>query len=367
MATLRVITTDGTFSVSVAPSESVLEAARRVNLSAHAFIFLDGADHPVSMSYQPKEDETVNAYGLRNATMRVLDPRYAVVQPTSGNFAVDVITETTDRSGRILLQLTTADALAVAKASFFQVMNQYLGSNPKQEVQIALSAGGDSRVVAECAAAWREAQGTTFSAVITALGFENGPQHIEHATRIAESFQLPYEVFDEQTAASLLGYSADLRTMGESYRMEFPDDDVEIIGTHWLELVNREAAARRGRQAIIFGYNQEDVIADHLYNVLLARTLPHYPVRTVRDITYLAPLAFVPKRLLDSLDIENSLRNYRQRVESRSYTRGAIYHLAYHLTERFPLLASAFAGAGLIDGEGSPIERWLAVYRTALA
>lgn len=113
--------------------------------------------------------------------------------------------------------------------------------------------------------------------------------------------------------------------------------------------LNRLTAKAANRKAIIYGFNQEDVIAERLFQALVGSILPPYPVRHVDGLDLIAPFCKVPKKLIDALDIENSMRNYATRRPSVSYLRSSLYFLAYTLIEQFPALAAAF-----VDGMEAP-------------
>ena len=133
--------------------------------------------------------------------------------------------------------------------------------------------------------------------------------------------------------------------------------------TYWVQEVNRRIAVNRGRKCIAFGFNYEDVLADKLYQTLLGLSLSNYPVREDRELAYLAPLYRVHKKLLDCMDIGNSLRNYGIRPRAVGHTRSALYFAAYLLAEHLPHLASHIVGGGPLPRSGRSVEEWLNTFR----
>ncbi|HEY3262103.1 MAG TPA: hypothetical protein VGJ95_17885, partial [Pseudonocardiaceae bacterium] len=93
--------------------------------------------------------------------------------------------------------------------------------------------------------------------MITANGIEDETEHLRSASAIADRFGIPYSSYNAAQSAELLGFTTDLATAFERYRAEFPEDEAEVVGTYWVQEVNRLAAAAANRTAIIYGFNQE--------------------------------------------------------------------------------------------------------------
>jgi hypothetical protein len=117
--------------------------------------------------------------------------------------------------------------------------------------------------------------------VIVAVGFEEEHEHISNAIRIANQFKLPYSAFGVKAAAEMLGYRTDLKTISDAYKSEFPDDEPEVMLTYWVQNLNFHVARQSGRRGIILGYNQEDVVADRLYQLMTAKPLGNFPIRGI--------------------------------------------------------------------------------------
>ncbi|MGH7241685.1 MAG: hypothetical protein ACREGB_05300, partial [Candidatus Saccharimonadales bacterium] len=222
------------------------------------------------------------------------------------------------------------------------------------------SAGGDSRVVGGCLNRYQmDDPSARFHCVITALGFEDEREHITNAVKIAERFDLPYTVFSSAAAAELLHYQTDLNSVARSYKQSFPSDEPEVLGTYWVQQINVHVAHEAGRRGIVFGYNQEDTIADRLYQLLSGKLLPTFPIRSLTDYDIIAPLCQIPKKMIDAMDLGNSLRNYAIRVPSVSYLRSSLYFIAYMICEKFPAVADVLSGSPLEGDDPDAILHWL--------
>ena len=226
---------------------------------------------------------------------------------------------------------------------------------------MALSSGGDGRILAESIARYTADTGRGFRCVITPNGAEDERDHVDNAVHIAETFGLDYEALDASGAARLIRLYADLTALTAEYREMFPLDEVEVLGTYFVQEVNFTLARQSGRRAIAFGFNQEDVIADLLYQAVGGHLLSAFPRRT-GEMTILAPLQSVPKKMLDSMDVENSLRNYRGRVSSVSQLRSALYFVAHSVGERFPAVADLMSTPTRQVADDHAIDRWLATH-----
>lgn len=363
MATLHFITVGREFQVSCQPQETLLEVLRRNDIPPHGILLLDKNRNFVSITYRVREKDEVWAYSLRNTDFSYLMPTYTLYEAT--NPAAEIIEREGTLSQRRITQLSRPDALDRIYASVQDVISSYCNKQDvSAPIQIALSPGGDGRVLAECISRFsNEHADINFHCVITAVGFEDEYEHLSHGIKLAERFELPYTALGVKEAAQLLGYSKDLREISELYKSEFRYDEPEILLTYWVQEVNFAIARATGRRAIVMGYNQEDVIAERLYAMLAGCDSEPFPIRRLGDFDILAPLARIPKRLLDAMDIENSIRNYRLRITPVGYLRSALYFLAYQISEKLPALAEIFSGDVLAVGEDEAVFKWLKLYQ----
>lgn len=359
MGKIRARTTAFDFDLETRDGETILEALRRTGLPAQGFLLHDENGGFASLSHVLAAGQTVDAYSLRNPDFSVLDPSIQVAardKPAAEIFAAAGTEQTPT-----LVQFTRAEGIEYIYAAFSKVFDDYYAANPNVgEIQIALSGGGDGRIVGECAGRYlREHPTAAFHAVITANGFEDETEHIGSATAIAERFGLAYSLFNEADSAKKLGFIDGFDSALERYHDEFPGDEAEILATYWVQELNVAVARETGRRAVVFGFNMEDVIAERLYQALTGHLLDPYPVRTAKGIDLVAPLYKIPKKLIDALDVANSMRNYERRQASVSYLRSAMYFLAYHVVERFPALAAAFADPTIVASASEEPPPWL--------
>ena len=301
----------------------------------------------MSLTHRPGVAERLTAHSLRNPDFTHLSPTFDL-HPSAQPVA-EIISSAVDR--RCTVQFDRAGGFDYVYASFASILDQYLGALAEPTaLQVALSGGGDGRILGECIGRYMMEHPTVaFHAVITANGVEDETEHLRSATAVAARFGIPYTSYTEAQSAELLGFATDLGSAFERYRREFPDDEAEVVGTYWVQEVNRLAAGAADRTTIVYGFNQEDVIAERLFQALVGSILPPYPVRHIQGLDLIAPLCKVPKKLIDALDVDNSQRNYAARRPSVSYLRSSLYFLAYAVIEQFPALAAAF-----VDGLEAP-------------
>jgi hypothetical protein len=345
--TILVRTTACDFEVPLREGEFLLEGLRRANLPLMGFLYTDEAGQFVSLARRVGAGERLVAHSLRNPDFTHLSPTfdlYPSAQPVA-----EIISSDADR--RCVVQFDRTTGFEYVYTSFVSILDSYLGTlTEPTTLQVALSGGGDGRVLGECIGRYTSEHPTVqFHAVITANGVEGETEHLTSACAIATRFGIPFSSYTEAQSAELLGFTTDLGSAFQRYRREFPDDEAEVVGTYWVQEVNRLTAAAAGRTAILYGFNQEDVIAERLFQALVGSTLPPYPVRHIQGVDLIAPLCKVPKKLIDALDVSNSQRNYAARQPSVSYLRSSLYFLAYTVIEQFPALAAAF-----IDGLEAP-------------
>lgn len=342
MTSIRLVATDAEYDIPATAGDPILLALRAQGLPANAFIIF-GEDGRLLSVADPLPADGAVALALRNPDFAVLAPTIDVHRREGA--VAERFSVVGEHARPALIQYTHDEALEFAYASVAPVLDAVYEKT--DDPQVALSSGGDGRALAELLRRWLDDHGQeTMRAVITSTGFENPTDHITNAVRIADRFGLDAVVVDEEGAASLLGYRRTLSEIASDFSLRFPYDELEVLGTFWVQEVNLAVAAAEGRNTVLFGYNAEDVIADRLYQLIGESPLPPYPIRYIhdRDVTLVAPLHRVPKRMIDALDVENSRRNYANRVPSGSYLRSALYFAAYMILERFPPLADALTG-----------------------
>jgi hypothetical protein len=359
MGIINARTTAFDFELVTRDGETILEALRRSALPAQGFLLHDEDGRFLSLAQVLTADQRVNAFSLRNPDFAVLNPSVQVAgrdDAVAEIFAADGTEQTPT-----LVQFTRAEGIDYIHAAVRKVLDDYRQAHPDGgEIQIALSGGGDGRIVGECVGRYlSEHPDAAFHAVITANGFEDETDHIDSAVRIAQRFGLPYTVFNEDDSAKALGFTDGFACALERYRAEFPEDEAEILATYWVQELNFAVARDASRTGIVFGFNMEDIIAERLYQALTGQQLPPYPVRPAKGVDLIAPLYRIPKKLIDALDVTNSLRNYERRQASVSYLRSAMYFLAYHVVERYPALAAAFAEPTIVASASEEPPPWL--------
>lgn len=358
MPQINLVTTGTTYKLDCIAGETVMDALRRLNVPIQGTLVTDAHRKFVSLTSPLSVDDQIWAYSLRNADFGCVLPMYTVVPCDSP--VAELIRPLQDPKHLGVVQYSRVDAMAYIQDSVDKALDEYYAQNPGATLQVALSPGGDGRVLAECVRTyWNSHPEAKFHCVIVAVGFEEEQEHISNAIKIANQFDLPYSSFGVAAAAARLGYTADLKQISDAYKKSFPTDEPEVMLTYWVQNLNFSVAREAGRRGIILGYNQEDVIADRLYQVMTAKPLGNFPIRNVGEFDVLAPLCQIPKKMLDAMDFANSMRNYNIRAPSISYLRSSLYLLAYHIAEQFPALADVISGTPLKPEDPDMILRWL--------
>lgn len=359
MSKIKFKTTAYDFDLFVNEGECIAETLRRANIPIQCCIIVNEDGDFVSVSHKPQSTDKLIAYSLRNHDFDCLSPEYTMVRRPAP--AVELIRPINNAKHLGLFQFSREEAFEFISKSVETVLETYMGVREyKAPFQVALSPGGDGRVLIECLGRFRAKHPSEdFHCVIVAVGFEDEREHIENAEELARRFDFSYSSFGVRAAADLLGYTSDLQQLSVRFRDEYPHDEAEVMLTFWVQELNRKIAKSSGRSAVLFGFNQEDVIAEKLYQAMSGAALPSLPIRRVDEFDIIAPLAYVPKKMLDAMDLTNSLRNYRMRTPSVSYLRSSLYFLAYHMVEAFPAVADMMVSSRLQPDDPNLILNWL--------
>ncbi len=357
---IKVVTTEKSFNLQAAEDETLLELFRRNNIPIQSCLVLDKNNKMVSLSSKVKDNEDIICHSLRNPDFNCIKPEYGFI-PVSDPIT-ELIRPSQSPESLILKQFNRQEALEYIFESFCAVVKTYISSIPKKHpiIQVALSSGGDGRVVAECLNLYQKRFGDCeFKCVIMSIAFEDEEEHISNGIKIAEKFNLNYETYSSDEVSKKLNYAENINIISENYKIDFPQDEPEVLGTYWVQELNIILANENDIDSIIFGFNQEDVIADRIYQMMTCKLLPSFPIRKLGDITLLAPLSQIPKKMIDSMDVNNSIRNYSIRLPSVSYLRSSLYFIAYHICEQYPAIADILSGSKLDGEHQDQIFDWL--------
>ena len=359
MPDIELITTGRSYALHADVGVSLLDVFRRNNIPIQGTLTLDASGEFMSLTHVVGQDDRLRAFALRNVDFRCVLPHYTVVPVDSP--VAEIVRPLHGPHNLGLIQFSRASAMDYIYSSVRSALDHYRQARTsKQPLQLALSPGGDGRVLVECVRRyWDEYPDEQFHAVIVAVGFENEEEHLSAGIELANRFRIPYKALNVRAAADLLGYKGDLEHISRLYRAAFPMDEAEIMLTYWVQNVNTSVAADNGRRGILFGYNQEDVIAERLYQVMTGRQLPPLPIRTLQNCDVIAPLCQIPKKLLDAMDVTNSIRNYNMRSPSVSYLRSSLYLLSYIIAEQFPSIADVMSGGYLTPDNPDDLVEWL--------
>jgi len=305
------------------------------------------------------DNDIIVAYALRNVDYDALFPRFVVeetVEPVT-----ELLLDGHNGTGKRVIQLTRDMALNRIYSSVRTVINNYLGAtDEKITLQVGLSPGGDGRILAECIARYiQDERRANFHCIIVGAGFEDEEEHVSNAVALADRFNLSYTTFSSNEAGTFLGFSVGLDELAHQYRVEHPNDAAEMLPTYLLQELHFAIGRATSRRGIIMGYNFEDTLAERLYHLMSGVFLPPFPIRRLPDFDIIAPLCDVDKYLLDSLDIENSIRNYSARRASGGDVRSSLYVMAYSMAQMYPSLARHIAHGANWPGQPGELDEWL--------
>ncbi|MGH3573416.1 MAG: hypothetical protein ACRDUW_16525, partial [Pseudonocardiaceae bacterium] len=186
---------------------------------------------------------------------------------------------------------------------------------------------------------------------------------VDRARELCDRAGFEHRVLYASDMADLLEMTASPTKLWEAFRRDFGPDTVHFFGTFFVNLVGRRLCRELSATNLCVGYNREDLLAELLFCLMNGRRPLPYPVRRMIDVNCLFPLWEIPKYLLDACYPRYSASNYRERVDTTTPQRSAIYFLAHCLDALGPQISlSLMEGiAALMDGidgweELSPID-----------
>jgi hypothetical protein len=318
MGTIRARTPASDFEIDTRVGETVLEALHRYVLPAQGFLLLDDDGAFVSLTHTVDPGVTIHAISVGNADFSLLN-KALTVAARPGALA-EIFAASGDDQSLALVQFTRAEGIDYIYTAAKKVLDDYRATHPGGlPIQVALS-GSSSRVLGECLGRYQsDNPDAAFHAVITTNGFEEQEEHLRSLVAIADTYKLEHSVYNEQAAAKALGFADGFAASRASHRNEFPNNEADILATSWVQELNFQVAYDAGRTAIIFGFSQEEIIAERLYQALAQQQLDAYPIRHINGFDLLAPLHKISEKLIDALDSDMSVRNDRGRQPPASH------------------------------------------------
>ncbi len=186
---------------------------------------------------------------------------------------------------------------------------------------------------------------------------------VDRARELCDRAGFAHRVLYVSDMVDLLDMSTSPAKLWEAFRRDYGPDTVHFFGTFFVNLVGRCLCRELSASNLCVGYNREDVLAELLFCLINGRRPLPYPVRRMGDVNCLFPVWEIPKHLLDACYPCCSASNYRERVDTTTPQRSAIYFLAHCLDALGPQISlSLMRGVATlmdsIDGweELSPIE-----------
>ncbi|WP_370943980.1 hypothetical protein AB5J62_33405 [Amycolatopsis sp. cg5] len=224
-------------------------------------------------------------------------------------------------------------------------------------IMAGISGGGDSNTLVygltkAVRASVLPAEGVTcFTLAMEPLWPESA---VDRARELCDRAGFQHRVLYADDMTNLLGMSRSPAELWESFRRDYGPDTVHFFGTCFVNLIGRRLCRELGGHNLAVGYNREDLLAELLFCLMNGRKPLPYPVRRMGDVNCVFPLWEIPKHLLDACYPRYSASNYRERVDSTTPQRSAIYFLAHCLDALGPEIGlSLMKGVrGLMDEIG---------------
>lgn len=201
-------------------------------------------------------------------------------------------------------------------------------------IMAGISGGGDSNTLVCGLTKFVQASGlpasgiTCFTLAMEPLWPESA---VDRARALCERAGFEHRVLYANDMTDLLGMSKSPAELWETFRRDYGPDTVHFFGTFFVNLVGRRLCRELGGRNLAVGYNREDLLAELLFCLMNGRRPLPYPIRRMGEVNCLFPLWEIPKHLLDACYPRYSASNYRERVDSTTPQRSAIYFLAHCL------------------------------------
>lgn len=331
---LNLMTTKGTYVLnSQSGDETILDLLKRYGIPSSGVLITDDKSQFVSVSDSLNNYETVYAWAMRNVDYGIYFNEIGI---RSTEFAIsESFFGATGK--RHITQFTRIELENFLVENVNSVIREAVKKTNSSKFLFALSPGGDGRALIEALSKCQERENIDLLCVITCTGFEDETEHKNEAIKLAVKWGFNYELVTEIEASQIMGYDRSLGEIAKAFHSLESKDEPEVLLSYWVQEISHHTARKNDIRNIIFGYNMEDVLGEVLYNFLFrVQQKERFPIKRFSEFNYIAPLYKIPKKMLDSLDIDNSFRNYRLRMRPNSLTRSSIFTLMYYIMEYHP-------------------------------
>lgn len=159
---------------------------------------------------------------------------------------------------------------------------------------------------------------------------------ISRARLICERIGLELIEVSSEKIDYLLGRHNKEGTWAVDFEKNYPDGDLEIIGTLAVRLGLSYIKEKYNAQACVTGLNLEDILSENLLAILRGELPAAFPVRKIGDITFYYPLYEIPKKILDGCHPKLSVSNYEERFPNNMLWRTVPYYLIQSLSSALP-------------------------------
>ena len=202
-------------------------------------------------------------------------------------------------------------------------------------IVVGTSGGGDSNALLTALVAATARLPVTITPVML-LGIPEWDAAAARSTALCSELGLELQLVDSATVNRLLGRPAEQPDWIGDFRLHFPNDDIDVIGTLAIRLGLSDVATRAAATCVMTGLNLEDLLAECFLRLVQGRLPMPFPVRELDDVSFCYPIHRVPKKILDGCHPKYALANYEQRSVGVMMGRAIPYFLAQGMNASLP-------------------------------
>lgn len=236
-----------------------------------------------------------------------------------------------DGASQLLKGLSASECQKYVLQRVAAAVDEFGGDLNGPPVVVGVSGGGDSNILVGALLA----AGVTNIRPVMMLGIPDWDKGRNRAEEICASHGVPLRIVESDEVGRLLGAKEGINWVA-SFEENYPDVDLEMLGTLAVRLVLSSIAREVGAKVIVTGLNLEDLLGEALMCVLEGQRPLPFPRRKVGDVEIFYPLFRCPKKIIDGCFPKFSLANYEDRFPSRLRGRAIAYYLAQSMNSLVP-------------------------------
>lgn len=271
----------------------------------------------------------------RNINFKDLICKGTSITKIENSVAEYTFSDPSDLSVLKLIEMNDQDCHKYVQREVTNFLNNDIKEITDQKIIIGVSGGGDSNTLIRSFIESGKVEPEQIVGVMM-LGIPDWDLGKPRAEEICQKYGVELRFVTPEEVNTLLGRKNDNSDWVTDFENNFPDVDLEVLGTLAIRLSLSHIAKMINAQSVVIGLNLEDLLSECFLQVMKGMMPLPFPERQIDGVNIWYPLYMCPKKILDGCYPKYSLQNYLDRYESKLLGRAIPYYIAQMMHVIYP-------------------------------